>query len=158
MNRFLDAELEHVFDITVFFGADRTKIGPLPGAGYQGYTPPVGGRIEGPRLKGQVVPHSGADYANVRTDGVVELNAHYLLQADDDTLIYIMNKGYLVPAPSKGAEVNDQGHPQPRYFRCTPYFRAPRGSHDWLNRVCIVGAGERRTDPDHSIFRYYAVR
>jgi hypothetical protein len=155
---FLSPELEHVFDITVYFGADRTKIGPLPGEGFQGFTPPVRGEIRGPRLSGKVVPRSGADYANVRSDGVVELDARYLLEADDGTLIYIMNKGYLVPAPEKGAELNDQDHPQPRYFRCTPYFRAPKGPHEWLNQVCIIGAGERRTDPDHSIFRYYAVR
>ena len=158
MRDFLKAELEHVFDITVFFGADRTQIGPLPSDSFQGFTPPVSGVIEGPRLSGKVVPRSGADYANVRPDGVVELNAHYLLQAEDDTLIYIMNKGYLIPASKTGPELNDQGHPQPRYFRCTPYFRAPKGPHGWLNQVCIVGAGERRTDPDHSIFRYYAVR
>jgi hypothetical protein len=158
MRDFLKAELEHVFDVTVYFGADRTRIGPLPGENFQGFTPPVSGVIKGPRLNGKVVPRSGADYANVRPDGVVELNAHYLLQADDDTLIYIMNKGYLVPASRTGPELNDQGHPQPRYFRCTPYFRAPKGPHDWLNQVCIIGAGERRTDPDHSIFRYYAVR
>jgi hypothetical protein len=158
VSTFLETQLEHVFDITVYFGADRTKIGPLPGGNYQGYTPPTEGRIVGKRLNGIVVPHSGADYANVRRDGVVELNAHYLLQADDGALIYIANKGYLVPAPKSGATLNDQGMAQPRYFRCTPTFRAPRGRHAWLNQICIVGAGERRINPDHSIFRYYAVR
>ena len=158
MNPFLNVELEHVFDITVFFGEDRTRIGPLPGAGYQGYTPPIGGRVVGERLNGEVVPHSGADYANIRRDGVVELNAHYLLKADDGVLIYIANRGYLVPAPKQGAKLNDQGLAQPRYFRCTPTFRAPKGPHDWLNQMCFIGGGERRTSPDHSIFRYYAVR
>jgi hypothetical protein len=42
------------------------------------------------------------------------------------------------------------------YFRCTPYFRAPEGPHDWLNRTVIVGGGERHTAPDHTLFRYYA--
>ena len=144
-----DCSLEHVFDIEILFGADRTIVGPLPGGGSQGYTPPIGGTISGPKLSGSVVPHSGADYPLVRADGVIELNAHYMLKADDGTLIYIMNKGYLVPSGQGG---------QPSYFRITPYFRVPAGPHDWLMRTCIVGGGERRTDPDRSLFRYYALR
>lgn len=154
---FADVQLEHVFDVTVHFGADRTIFGPLPGGDRQGYTPAIGGIVSGPRLSGSVVPHSGADYATVRADGTIELNAHYLLQADDGTLIYLINKGYLIPGGAAAA-ANDQGLAQPGYFRLTPYFRVPIGPHDWLSRTCIVGGGERRTDPDHSLFRYYAVR
>jgi len=154
---FADCRLEHVFDIEVHFGADRTTFGPLPGGGRQGYTPAVGGTISGPLLTGTVVPHSGADYALVRDDGVIELNAHYLLRAEDGTLIYIMNKGYLIPGGADAA-ASDQGLSQPAYFRLTPYFRVPAGPHDWLGRTCIVGGGERRRDPDRSLFRYYALR
>lgn len=146
---YADCSLEHVFDIEILFGADRTMFGPLPGGGQQGYTPPIGGTISGPKLSGSVVPQSGADYATLRPDGVLELNAHYLLKADDGTLIYIINKGYLVPSG---------GGAQPSYFRITPYFRVPEGPHDWLMRTCIVGGGERRSDPDRSLFRYYALR
>lgn len=158
MTSFVDVRLEHVFDITIFFGADRTIFGPLPGGDRQGYTPPIGGKISGPRLNGEVVPQSGADYATVRTDGVVEVKTHYLLKADDGTLIYINNMGYLVPGTPGQAAVNEQGLAQPDYFRFTPYFKVPIGPHDWLSRTCIVGGGERRTDPDHSFFRFYALR
>ncbi len=144
-----DCRLEHVFDVEVLFGADRVIFGPLPGGAEQGYTPAIGGTITGPRLHGTVVPHSGADYATVRSDGTIELNAHYLFKADDGTLIYIQNRGYLVrPAP---------GSAQPSYFRLTPYFRVPEGPHDWLTRTVIVGGGERRTGPDRTLFRYYAL-
>lgn len=144
-----DCRLEHVFDIEVLFGADRTLFGPLPGGGHQGYTPAIGGTITGPRLTGSVVPHSGADYATVREDGTIELRAHYLLRADDGTMIYIQNLGYLV-RPRAGQD-------QPSYFKLTPYFRVPVGPHDWLNRTVIVGGGERRSDPDRTLFRYYAL-
>ncbi|WP_336982069.1 DUF3237 domain-containing protein [Altererythrobacter fulvus] len=144
-----DCSLEHVFDIEVHFGADRAIYGPLPGGSSQGYTPAIGGTISGPRLSGKVVPHSGADYATVRTDGVIELRAHYMLEADDGTAIYIENRGYLVrPKP---------GESKPAYFKLTPYFRVPEGPHDWLSRTVIVGGGERRTGPDRSLFRYYAL-
>ena len=158
MSRFAECKLEHVFDIVVEFGADRTIFGPLPGGDLQGYTPPIGGRISGPRLNGSVVPRSGADYAIMRSDGVLELEAHYMLQADDGTLIYIVNRGYLVRAPETGGEKNEQGLVQPAYFRCTPTFRVPAGPHDSLARTVFIGAAERRQNPDHSVFRYYAVR
>ena len=135
---FADCALEHIFDIEVLFGADRMVFGPLPGGGRQGYTPPIGGTISGPRLTGSVVPHSGADYALVRDDGVIELNAHYLLRADDGTFIYIRNKGYIIPG--EGAAANAQGLPQPAYFRLTPYFRVPEGPHDWLARPASSAA------------------
>ena len=158
MTDFLKTRLEHVFDATIEFGEDRTIFGPLPGGGHQGFTPPLKGVISGPKLQGTVVPRSGADYALVRDDGVIELKAHYLLKADDGTLIYIENRGYLVRAPEGEGKPNDQGLAQPSYFKFAPTFRVPEGPHDWLARTVIVGSGERRTDPDHSIFRYYAVR
>ena len=82
-------------------------------------------------------------------DGVIELKAHYLLQADDGTKIYIQNLGYLVRA--------QPGSSQPSYFRVTPYFRVPKGPHDWLSRTVVVGGGERRSNPDRTLFRYYAL-
>jgi len=157
MTDFLSVGLEHVFDVTITFGADRAIVGPLPGGAMQGYTPPHSGIVKGPRLNGSVVPHSGADYATLRPDGVIELNAHYMLKADDGTLIYLHNRGYIVSAPKEGGVANDQGLIQPAYFRFTPTFRVPAGPHDWLARTVLVGAGERRRDPDHTFFRYYAV-
>lgn len=150
MDTNVSLKLEHVFDIRIEFG-ERFTFGPVVGGGRQGYTPPSGGVIEGPRLNGRVVPMSGADYATVRADGIVDLNAHYLLQAKDGTYIYIVNRGYISPATA--------GEPgaQPAYFVCTPQFKVPIGPHDWLTRTVIVGSGERRSSPDHTIFRYYAV-
>lgn len=156
MDSDMTVRLEHVFDVRVDFTADRCVFGPLPGGAMQGYTPASGGRIEGPRLRGRVVPHSGADFATVRADGVVVLNAHYLLEADDGTKIYINNRGYIVPA-KPGEGVTAHGMVQPAYFRFTPTFTVPEGPHDWLGRTVILGTGERRADPDHSIFRYFAV-
>ncbi|HTY94126.1 MAG TPA: DUF3237 domain-containing protein [Steroidobacteraceae bacterium] len=148
-----DAELalryEHVFDVRINFDR-RWSAGPLSGGARQGYTSVgQGSTVSGPRLNGTVVDYSGADWPVIRADGVVELNAHYMLQADDGTLIYIRNLGYV--------------HSSAAYFRCTPYFRAPEGPHDWLNRTVIIGVGKRmpkttpEDPPDHSLFRYYAI-
>ena len=119
--------------------------------------------MSGPRLNGRLVDYSGADWPVVRPDGVVELNAHYMIEADDGTRIYIRNLGY-VHGPIRAAGQGPEDEPAiPPYFRCTPYFRAPVGPHDWLNRTVVVGVGKRvpklrpEDADDHSLFRYYAL-
>jgi len=152
----------HAFDIRINF--DKRWTWPISGGASVGYTS-VGADcpVRGPRLNGRLVDYSGADWPIVREDGVVELNAHYLIEADDGARIYIRNLGY-VHGPLREPEQLDGTPPAiPAYFRCTPYFRAPPGPHDWLNRTVLVGVGARRphrdpTDPpDHSLFRYFAV-
>ena len=146
---------EHAFDIRINF--DKRWQWPTAGGQSVGYTS-IGSDclVSGPRLNGRLVDHSGADWPIVRSDGVVELNAHYVIEADDGAHIYIRNLGYVHTQLAASQEGS-------RYFRCTPYFRAPPGRHDWLNRTVVIGVGTRRPrlaesdPPDHSLFRYYAV-
>jgi len=154
---------EHAFDIRINFDK-RWMFGPISGGSHHGYTSVgEGGTVFGPKLNGKLVDYSGADWPVVRPDGVVELNAHYMIEADDGTRIYIRNLGYVhgpIRAPGQG---EDEAPAIPSYFRCTPYFRAPEGPHGWLNRTVVVGVGKRVPQlspgdpPDHSLFRYYAV-
>lgn len=152
--------LEHAFDIRINFDR-RWQTGAIHGGGPDfGYTSVgAGSSVAGPLLNGALVDYSGADWPMVRTDGVVELNAHYMIKADDGALIYIRNLGYV-----HGRLPRPDGSVLEPYFRCTPYFRAPDGPHEWLNRTVLVGYGQRcpkltpEDAPDHSLFRYYAVR
>jgi len=143
-----DVKLVHAFDVRMNFHK-RIIFGPVSGGARQGYVAFKDGIVRGPKLNGKLLEYSGADYAVVRADGVVETNAQYLLEADDGAPIYIQNRGYIY-----NTQPNSPG---PAYFRCTPYFRAPVGKHDWLNRTVIVGGGERHENPDYTIFRYYCV-
>lgn len=159
----LSLKFEHAFDVRINFD-NRWVVAPFPGGYSYGYTA-VGTdcAVTGPLLNGRLVDHSGADWAMVRSDGVVELNAHYMIEADDGALIYIRNLGY-VHGTRRVSDQATEGAPATPYFRCTPYFRAPEGPHGWLNRTVIVGVGLRRPKlnpddpPDHSLFRYYAIR
>jgi hypothetical protein len=54
--------------------------------GLRRIVPILGGSVEGPRLKGRVVP-GGADWQFVRPDGVLELEAKYTLETHDGVLI-----------------------------------------------------------------------
>jgi hypothetical protein len=159
----LDLGFAHAFDVRINFD-QRWVIGPISGGAKVGYTSVgEGSTVSGPRLNGKVVDYSGADWPIVRQDGVVELNAHYMIEADDGARIYIHNLGYVHGALSTPRQAAEEPPAIPAYFRCTPYFRAPVGPHDWLNRTVIVGVGSRRPQlrpedpPDHSLFRYYAI-
>jgi len=78
----LSVRLEHVFDIRINFDR-RWSTEPIHRDGPRfAYTSVgAGGVVSGPRLQGQLVDHSGADWPMIRTDGVVELNAHYMIRA-----------------------------------------------------------------------------
>jgi hypothetical protein len=151
-----DLRTEFAFQIRVDF-RERVIFGETPRGG-RGYVPPIGGWIDGPRLKGKVIGYSGADWAWTRPDGVLELNAHYMLEADDGTPIYIQNRGYLYRYDASGKVLPGPGGPDiPHYFFITPTFDVAKGKHDWLTRTIIVGQGVRHSDPDHTMFTYYAV-
>ncbi len=93
LDEIVPIKLEYVFQISIDF-SERVSF-QTPN-GRRSYVPAISGVVEGPRLQGIVVPHSGADYA-----GNGRLNAHYMLKASDGTMIYINNTGYLYPLDGK---------------------------------------------------------
>jgi Protein of unknown function (DUF3237) len=143
--------LEYAFQIRIDFSERVSFETPT---GRRAYVPAVSGVIEGPRLQGIVVPHSGADFA---ANG--HLDAHYMLKASDGAMIYIHNTGYLYPTDGKPLDRSDPswGGDREFYFRITPVFDTPVGPHDWLTRTIIVGTGKRHANPDYTLFTYYAV-
>lgn len=152
-------ELEFAFDIKLEFHS-RLRVGPNQAGGALGFVGVAGGIIRGPLLNGRIIPNSGGDWANMRADGVVEFRAHYLIEADDGTIIHVHNTGYgrASPAPMAVGDAHDAAELIPHYFRVTPRFEAPVGPHDWLTKVIVLGAGERRPNPDRTVFHYYVVR
>lgn len=90
--------------------------------------PIIGGRFEGPRLKGRVVP-GGADFPVLRPDGVEVIDAFYRLQEDDGTIIIIHNKGLAYPSAAGGLGER---------YRLAPEFTTVEGPHDWLNKSLFL--------------------
>ena len=155
-------DLEFAFQIHIDFKERIRVAGPMRN---NVWVPAAGGTVFGPKLNGKVVSYSGADYG-----GEFGLDAHYMLQADDGTYIYIHNMGYLyaldsAPGGQQAAvqSSNSQSFEAPAstdvpmYFRITPYFNAPVGPHDWLTRTCFIGTGERFQNPDYTLFTYYEI-
>lgn len=87
----------------------------------------LGGRFEGPRLKGRVLP-GGADRQLLRQDGAKLLDALYEMQTDDGHVLTVHNQ-----------VVIDEAAPGGRYARSVVRVTAPVGPHEWLNRRVFVG-------------------
>jgi len=96
-------------------------------------------------------------------DDVAALDARYLLQGDDGTVILLENKGFLCGGkPDTMARLRDwafgSGQPVPHdedYLRSSTRFERPGGKHDWLTKHVFIGVGERRSDGN--LLRYYAL-
>src|SRR5262245_10255061 len=106
--------------------------------------PITGGRFDGPRLRGEIVP-GGADWQIVTADGTVLLEARYTLRTDDGALIYMRNTGFRHGPPEVLAAISrgEQVDPAQYYFRTTPTFETGDKRYAWLNRIIAVCSAVR---------------
>jgi hypothetical protein len=106
--------------------------------------PIAGGEIEGPRIRGEILP-GGADWQVVCEDGTALLEARYTVRTDDGALVYVRNHG-LRHGPEQVLSRIQRGEPvdpAEYYFRSTPRFEAGDERYAWLNRILAVGSGAR---------------
>lgn len=119
--------------------------------------PITGGAVEGPRLKGVVLP-GGADWQTIRDDATAELEARYTLRADDGALIAVVNRGLrhgpeaVMRQLAAGESVDSSSY----YFRCSPVFETAAPAHRWLTQTVFVASGARH--PDRVEIQVYVVR
>ncbi|MCT8001289.1 DUF3237 family protein [Sphingomonas sanguinis] len=112
--------LQFAYEAIVTLGKAE-EVGATP-LGKRIRIPITGGRFDGPRLSGTILPE-GMDWQLVRTDGVTMLEASYLMRERDGTLIHIRNTGIVHGG----------------YIRTTPVFEVPLGKHQWLNEAIFLG-------------------
>lgn len=96
------------------------------------FTPITGGTVHGPRLDG-VVLAGGGDWS-VQRGGTTELDARYLLRADDGAVIGIHNRGYYRASAEVEARVaaGESVDESLYYFRTAPGSRqTPRSTAGW---------------------------
>ncbi|MDX1375429.1 MAG: DUF3237 domain-containing protein [Burkholderiales bacterium] len=135
--------------------APPQELGEAP-LGKRRIIPITGGRIEGARLRGRVLP-GGADWQIVRADGVADLDARYTVETEDGALIYVSNRGLRHGPPEVIARLarGDDVDPALYYMRTQPWFETGDARYAWLNRTLCVGTGARR--PDAVEIEFYEV-
>lgn len=147
-------ELEFVFELRVEVGEEQ-HIGRGPGEEL-GFTPITGGTVEGPRLSGAVLP-GGGDWWVCRGD-TTQLDARYLLRADDGSVIDIVNRGYfradeaLLQRLAAGDAVTEEE----LYYRTAPVFQTDAPAHAWLAEHQFIGMA--RPEPGHVCIRVFVLR
>ncbi|MEB7505763.1 DUF3237 domain-containing protein [Arthrobacter koreensis] len=120
------------------------------------FTPVTGGSVAGPLLNGAVLA-GGGDWA-VERSGTAQLEARYLLKADDGTVIDILNRGYYRASAEVIARV-EAGETVPEdeyYFRTAPVFQTDAEPHRWLAEHQFIGLA--RDEDSQVCVRVYVVR
>ena len=112
-------ELELLLEIRASLAAPIV-VGDVP-EGARRVVPIEGGTFEGPRLRGTVVP-GGADWQYLRADGVMIVEAQYLLRTDDGVVIQVNNRGmrHGPEAVMRRLGAGEAVDPAEYYFRATP--------------------------------------
>ena len=120
------------------------------------------GAFEGPRLRGRVVPNSGADWVRVRPDGSFHLDVRFCLETDDGAMIYVHWHGRSTALPENLEYALDLAKPDdPQggdryYFRTNPEFETGDKRYAWLNN--IVSVTKSRTGDGGVIHRVFAIK
>ncbi|KHL18978.1 UNVERIFIED_CONTAM: hypothetical protein LK11_04330 [Mumia flava] len=123
------------------------------------FVPIVGGTVAGPLLDGRVLP-GGGDWSITRGPRVCELDARYLIESDDGTVIDIVNRGFYAADPSV-IERSQRGEDVPTseyYFRTQPVFRTDAPAHAWLSETVFVGWAYDDLRNGQVCIRFFAVR
>lgn len=134
----------------------RQHLGELPHGFTRRIMPVSGGRFEGERLSGKVLP-GGADWLLVRPDGGLHLDVRLTLQTDQDELIYLTYNGRRVGPPEVMEKISrsEEVPPGADYFRVAVQLESAAPRLRWVNDIIAVGTGYR--EPIGPVYEMYEV-
>ncbi|WP_295678980.1 DUF3237 domain-containing protein [uncultured Nevskia sp.] len=132
-------ETEYLFSYRASI-APPEVIGPAPGDIRFNFAL-TGGEISGPKLQGKV-RGGGADFATLRSDGVVLVDVRGTLESHDGALIDITYQGMLDLGPDGYANFLAGQMPAELKVRTAPRFRTAHPAYQWLNRIQCYSIGE----------------
>jgi hypothetical protein len=118
-------------------------IGPTP-QGRRLIAPINGGRFEGARLNGRVLP-GGADWVINRADGAMIIDVRIALRTDDGAAIYLSYQGSFRAAPEvmkrfRQGEVLAEGEYR---LLAVARFECGAPAYAWLSDAIAVGVGRQ---------------
>lgn len=118
-------------------------IGDIP-MGRRRIFPVNGGRFEGDRLRGTVLP-DGTDWVLWRKDGAMVIDVRLMLKTDDAALISMQYVGLMygrTPEAQASIRKGESLTYESFYLRTTPRFETSTPGYEWLNRVIAVANGQ----------------
>jgi hypothetical protein len=148
-------KLEPLLRMQVELGT-RYPIGLIP-KGRRTVWALAGGTVEGPHIKGAVMP-VGGEFELVDTDGFFHIDVRLVIRTDDGANIFVQYFGVLKMTPElidkfqKGVEV-DFGD---SYFVTQPRFETSHKSYSWLNHAMAISEG-RGTKSGVDYLMYHCV-
>jgi hypothetical protein len=122
------------------------NLGAAP-RGERRYVPLGGGTVRGSELNGRLV-EGGVDWQLNRADGVLEIEAHYVLRLDDGALVEVHSSGLRHgPAEVMARLARGEAVPGDAYFFRT-LIRFTTGAEPWrhLNATMAIARGTREAD------------
>ncbi len=114
----------------------------------------TGGRFEGERLRGEVLP-GGTDWQTVLADGTTLLDVKLPLLTHDGAQILMRYTGVRSAPPEVLARLaaGEVVDPREVYFRTNPTFFTGDERYAWLNRLVAFGLGQRLpSGPVYNVF------
>ncbi len=134
-------ELEHLFSYSATLADPQQMVGAGP-MGTRMIAQVLGGRVEGPKLNGKILP-GGGDWALIDDMSTLRLNARLTIETDDGALIFTRYRGVITPLdPDVIAKALDGtlllGE---LYYRTTPIFETGDTRYAWLNTMVCVATG-----------------
>ncbi len=121
-----------------------TSLGPAP-YGERRFVPLRGGTVQGAELCG-VILDGGVDWQISRVDGVLDIEAHYVIRTPDGGLIEVTSSGMRHGPADVLARLlrGDEVDPSAYFFRTLMRFQT--GAPAWLhlNKVMAIAVGARR--------------
>lgn len=154
-------DLEFLFEARVQLHLPATSVGQMP-EGQRVIFLIKGGTFEGPRLRGRVVPDTGADWVLIRPNGTSHLDVRFCLETHDGAWIYLHWQGRFWSAPEDAEYALDITKPDDPagawryYFRAAPQFETGDARYAWLNDMMAVT--KSRTGDGCAIHRVFAVK
>lgn len=100
----------------------------------------VSASIEGPRIRGEVVPPMG-DWIRIMPNGNWRLDVRFTIRTDDGASIYCAYNGLLRMDEGLGERIaaGESIAGSDMYFRSTPYFETTAEKYAWMNNIVAIG-------------------
>ena len=134
-----EVRLEYAFELRARFDSAHTSRTPKGDFRYQDIT---SGEVKGERLNARIEPDSGGQYDTVRADRIRDVDAHFMLKAENGEWIYVEHVGYRRPDG---------------YYRAIAYIDADtKGAYDWLNNTTFVVTAKEPADEEVTFYYYVA--